>query len=82
MDEMQLEVEIRACKNVLSETDGPIVAALEGLLNCTTTTAITNYLKALPDETKNLVTYRADIRQRMKDMQDIIDNGYTGGDGE
>lgn len=79
---MQLEIEIRACKNVLSETDGPIVAALEGLLSCTTATAIANYLKALPDETKNLVAYRGDIRQRMNEMQDILDNGYTGGDGE
>ena len=75
---MYLENEIRACKIVLSESDGQIVAALEGLLKCTTATAVTNYLKAIPESVKTLANYREGIRARMEAMQAALD----GEDGE
>lgn len=73
MDPMYLENEIRACKIVLSESDSQIIAGLEGLLKCTTTSAITNHLKNVTDETKNLLTYRETIRERMEAMQAALD---------
>ena len=82
MDEMQLEVELRACKDVLNSTDGQIVAALEGLLSCTSATAMTNYIKALPETVINLIAYRASIRQDIATIEEILENGVTGGDGE
>lgn len=75
MEPMYLENEIRACKTVLLESDGQIIAALEGLLKCTTSTAVTNYLKAIPAETQNLLTYRETIRARMEAMQAALDGG-------
>jgi hypothetical protein len=70
---MELETEIRACRDVLSNSDGQIVSALEGMLNCTSTTAITNYIKNIPNETKELLTYRASIREQMSAMQAALD---------
>lgn len=70
---MYLENEIRACKHVLSDSDGQILGALEGLLNCTTSTAVVNYLKAVPADVKELLAYRAIIRGRMKLMQAALD---------
>ena len=66
---MYLENEIRACQRVLSDSDSQILGALEGLLNCTTATAVTNYLKAVPASVKETLAYRAMIRERMNLMK-------------
>ena len=62
-----IEAEIRACEILLKESDHTIVEALEGVLNCTSATGVTAYLKALPDEVKRTVTLRAGYRQTIAD---------------
>ena len=58
-----IEAEIRAYEILLKESDHTIVEALEGMLNCTSATGVTTYLKALPDEVKRTISLRKGYRQ-------------------
>ena len=64
----KLEAEIRACKALLKETDGQVIEALEGLLNCTSATAIAAYLKGLDKETFSVVAKRQEYRETIQQI--------------
>ena len=75
----ELEREIRACRDVLSDTTEKIVSALEGIVNCTSATGIIAFLKSITGDVIQTVAYRVSIRQQMNDMQEALDARGGGG---
>lgn len=77
MTREEMEAEIRACKALLAESDYNVIKTLEGLCDCTTATAIANFLKTVTTEIKEIINKRVALRQTINDLEAELENAAT-----
>lgn len=69
----EIQGEITGLKSLLTDTDYTVLKTLEGILSCTSTTAVTNYLKELPDTLRETVAKRVAWRARINELEAMLD---------
>ena len=74
----EAHAEITALKSLLCDSDYRILKTLEGLLDCTSATAITTYIKNISEDIKTESVKRAEWRQRINEIEEEYpDTGET-----